>query len=140
MNLVLPRWLSVTLRLCAIFLGAAAALRAHSHLDVQPDGSQLTLVGPATETMVYVPVSEPFSSYAARFPGGYYACELTFSSEDSDGSTPRIELLSVTGPANGSFAFWEVGATTPTWSRPTGWSATDTDRPSLITYDNGVQD
>lgn len=138
MSLLLPQWLRVTFRLCAILLGAAAPLRAHSHIDVQPVGGQLTLVGPATETMVYVPPGEPFSTYAAHFPGGYYACELTFSSEDSDGSTPRIELLSVTGPANGSFAFWEVGATAPTWSRPIGWSATPTDRPSLITYEDGT--
>jgi hypothetical protein len=137
MSLHLSRWLPFFLRLCALLLGAAVSTRAHSHIDVQPVGGQLALLGPSTETMVYVPAGEPFSSYAPRFPGGYYACELTFSSEDPDGATPRIELLSVTGPANGSFAFWEVNATAPTWSRLTGWSATTTDRPSLVTYEDG---
>ena len=131
------RRLPFLLRLGFALLVASTSLRAHSHLDAQPAGGALALVGPATETMVYVPPGEPFSNYAARFPGGYYACELTFSSEDPDGSTPRVELLSVSGPAGGSFAFWEVGATSPTWSRPVDWTATSTDRPSLITYEDG---
>lgn len=117
---------------------AAAPLRAHSHIDVGASGAQLVLVGPGTETMVYVPRGEPFSSYATHFPGGYYACELTFSSEDISGSTPRIQLLSVTGPAEGSFAFWETNATTPTWSRPSGWTSTAQDLPSLVTYEDGT--
>ncbi|MEN9842083.1 MAG: hypothetical protein RL376_1883 [Verrucomicrobiota bacterium] len=131
------RWI-ITLAL-ALF-SSAPALHAHSHIDAQPNSStnptQLQLVGPDTETMVYVPAGEPFSYYASDFPGSYYACELTFSSEDT-GPRPRIQLLSVSGPAGGTFAFWEVGATSPTWSRPTGWTSTNEDRPSLITYEDG---
>jgi hypothetical protein len=124
----------------ALLFFAASLLHAHSHIDVQPDPAQpgrLALVGASSETMLYVPPGEPFSSYAPSFPGGYYACELTFSHEDPDGSDPRVQLLSVSGPEGGSLAFWEAGATTPTWSRPTGWTATADDRPELHTDDMG---
>lgn len=114
---------------------------AHGHLDAGPDltdGTRLALVGSSSETALFVPPGEPFSNYLRQFPGGYYASELTFSSEDPDGSRPRIELLSVAGPAGGSFGFWEVGATSPTWSRPSGWSASEGDRPSFVTYEDGT--
>lgn len=123
-----------------LLVSAASLLHAHSHIDVQPDPARpgrLALVGASSETMLYVPPGEPFSSYAPDFPGRYYACELTFSHEDPDGSDPRVQLLSVSGPEGASFAFWEAGATTPTWSRPTGWTATATDRPDLHTDDMG---
>ena len=62
-----------------------------------------------------------------QFPGGWHACELTFTTETNalepaDGADPRIEIVSVSGPAGGSFAFWEVGATAPTWTLPSGWT------------------
>ncbi|NCY22303.1 hypothetical protein EBX31_10165, partial [bacterium] len=41
------------------------------------------------------------------------------------------ELVAVTGPAGGSFFFWETDARIPTWARPTGWTQTSTDRPSF---------
>lgn len=117
----------------------AARLHAHSHIDAGPDSAdptRLALTGPSAQTALYVPPGEPFSADAQSFPGGYYANELTFSSEEPDGSRPRIELVSVAGPAGGSFGFWEVGAAAPTWSRPSGWSATAGDRPSLTTYED----
>jgi hypothetical protein len=115
------------------------ALSAHSHVDVQaaPSG-QLTLVGATGETMVYVPPGEPFTLYAPQFPGGYYVTELTFSSEDplTPNALPHIQLLSVSGPTGASFAFWEAGATAPTWSRATGWTASAGDHPEFITYED----
>lgn len=114
-------------------------LSAHSHVDVQagPSG-QLVLVGATKETMVYVPPGEPFTLYAPRFPGGYYATELTFSSEDplTPNALPRIQIISVSGPAGATFAFWEAGATTPTWTRATGWNASGGDYPEFITYED----
>jgi hypothetical protein len=135
---LLCRLIQTSLR--ALLFPAASLLQAHSHIDVQPDPAQpvrLALVGAASETMLYVPPGEPFSTYAPGFPGGYYACELTFSHEDPDGSDPRVQLLSVSGPSGASFAFWEAGATTPTWSRPAGWTATPGDQPSIHTDDMG---
>lgn len=126
--------------LFAVLLATSSPLRAHGHLDVRPDGNQpdrLALEGTLTETAVYVPRGEPFSGYAPLFPGGYYACELTFSHEDPDGSLPRAELLTVEGPPGATFAFWEVNATAPTWSRPTGWTAEDGERPSFAIYEDG---
>jgi hypothetical protein len=120
---------------------AAATLAAHEHIDIGPSTTnpgQLAAIGLAAETMTYVPPGEPFSTYAPRFRGAAYAAALTFSSEDPDGSLPRVQLLSVTGPAGGSFAFWEVNATTPTWSRPADWTSTESDRPSFVTYEDGT--
>lgn len=118
----------------------APASRAHSHVDVQatPSG-QLLLIGATSETMVYVPPGEPFSGYATVFPGGYYACELTFGSADplDPNALPRIQLISVSGPPGASFAFWEAGATSPTWTRPAGWTTTAGDSPSFHTYEDG---
>lgn len=113
---------------------------AHSHIDVQatPSG-QLMLVGATSETMVYVPPGEPFTRYAPGFPGGYYACELTFSSEDplTPYALPRIQLISVSGPPGASFAFWEAGAVSPNWTRAAGWTATASDSPYFHTYEDG---
>jgi hypothetical protein len=133
-----PFFFPAFLRGLALLAPAAAAL-AHSHIDAGPDpanDSRLLLSGPGTETSVYVPPGEPFSNYSSGFPGGYYANELTFSSEDPGGSRPRIELLSVTGPADAEFAFWEVGTISPAWSRPTGWTTALGDQPSLGTYED----
>ena len=114
-------------------------LSAHIHVDVQaaPSG-QLILVGATSETMVYVPPGEPFTLYARQFPGGYYAAELTFSSEDplTPNALPHIQLLSVSGPEGAAFAFWEAGATAPTWTRATGWTASGSDHPDFITYED----
>jgi hypothetical protein len=130
----------IGIRLPALGLALLSpVLSAHSHVDVQANPSgQLILVGATSETMVYVPPGEPFTLYAPQFPGGYYATELTFSSEDplTPNALPRIQLLSVSGPAGAAFAFWEAGATTPTWTRATGWKASGADYPDLITYED----
>lgn len=133
-----PRFIGIWLSAFGLaFL--SPVLSAHSHIDVQatPSG-QLLLVGATSETMVYVPPGEPFTLYAPQFPGGYYATELTFSSEDplTPNALPRIQLLSVSGPAGASFAFWEAGATSPTWARAAGWTASGADYPDLITYED----
>jgi len=134
----LPKFLGIWLATFGLAL-LSPALSAHSHIDVQANATgQLILVGATSETMVYVPPGEPFSLYARQFPGGYYATELTFSSEDplTPNALPHIQLLSVSGPAGAAFAFWEVGATAPTWTRSTGWTASGADYPALITYED----
>jgi hypothetical protein len=117
----------------------AAWAHAHDHVEVgqsPQNPSQLGLDGPGYQLAVFVPQGEPFSGYAPNFPGGYFADELTFTTEVSalflaDGSDPVIELVSMAGPAGAFFSFWESGATTPTWSRSSGWSQTELDRPSF---------
>jgi hypothetical protein len=112
-----------------LFLSVGAA-RAHDHIEVgrvSASSSQLALSGPSHQLALYVPLREFFSGYLPDFPGGWHACELTFTTETSalstaPGADPRIEILAVTGPAGGSFAFWEVGATAPTWRQAAGWA------------------
>lgn len=127
---------------CALLaLVSAPAALAHGHLDVGPDasdGTRLALAGIDSETALYVPPGEPFSNYLPHFPGGYYASQLTVSAEDPAGSLARVELLAVSGPAGGSFGFWEINARTPTWSRDCGWASGEGDRPSLIVYEDGT--
>ena len=113
--------------------------QAHDHVEVgqsTQNPNQLGLDGPGYQLALFVPQGEPFSGYALNFPGGYFASELTFTTEvngldSAVGSDPVIELVSVTGPAGAIFSFWESRATTPTWSRPSGWSQTELDRPSF---------
>jgi hypothetical protein len=93
--------------------------------------------GPDRQLALYVPLKEFFSGYLPDFPGGWHACELTFTTETSvlpmaKGADPRIEIIAVTGPAGGSFAFWEVGATAPTWWRAAGWSGADAVFPVIL--------
>jgi hypothetical protein len=112
---------------------------AHDHVEVgqsSQNPNQLGLDGPAYQLALFVPQGEPFSGYAPNFPGGYFADELTFTTEvdalnPADGSDPVIELISVSGPVDGYLSFWESGTTTPTWSRPSGWKQTGIDRPSF---------
>jgi hypothetical protein len=127
-------------------LGLAATLRAHDHVEVGLDPAvpaRLALAGPAAQLALHVPRGEPFSAYLPLFPGGAYATELTFSAEGNTlelapDALPRVELVSVTGPAGASLSFWEPGATTPTWSRPTGWTAAEGERPSLAVYEDAT--
>ena len=110
---------------------------AHDHVEVgqsSQNPSQLGLDGPSYQLALFVPQREPFSDYALNFPGGYFAFELTFTTEvdvldSAAGSDPVIELFSVTGPTGAFFSFWESGSKVPTWSRSSGWSQTETDRP-----------
>jgi hypothetical protein len=118
--------------LCLLCLSALNLLHAHQHIEVgslSPNSRQLALDGPDYQLALYVPPMEYFSGFTPNFPGGSHATELTFTTETNaidpaSGADPSIELLEVTGPQGGTFSFWEVGATTPTWSRPTGWNAT----------------
>ena len=108
-----------------LFLLAASMAFGHDHVEVDRQSGRLELLYDAdkeTQTALFVPRGEPFSFYLADFPGGWHASELTFTTDLVD-ADPRIELVSVQGPAGGNFAFWEVGATTPTWSRAAGWSS-----------------
>ena len=114
-----------------IFL-SVSGLHAHDHIDVvedPDDASRLGLDGPDYQLALYVPTREPFSTYLPQFPGGWHACELTFTTEinalePAERADPQIEIVSVQGPAGGSFAFWEVGAVAPTWLRAAGWTGT----------------
>ncbi|MFM8458972.1 MAG: hypothetical protein ACKOB0_08520 [Chthoniobacterales bacterium] len=121
-----------------VFLSVAPVF-AHDHVEVGRDpeiSARLGLDGPGFQLGCYVPVGEFFSGYAPEFPGGWYASELTFTTEtnaldSADGANPRIELVSVSGPTGGNFGFWEVGATNPTWVRSTGWNSGQGNIPSF---------
>ena len=63
-------------------------------------------------------------------------CELDVLNPAID-ANPDIELISVAGPIEGSFSFWEAGSVEPTWARPTGWSHRETDTPSFPVILNG---
>ena len=106
-----------------LLLFSTVLMHAHEHVDVGLDPSKprrLYLLGPVFQEALYVPFGEPLSFYLTQFPGGWFACELTFTAEIE--ADPLIEIISVSGPTRGSFSFWEVGALGPTWSRETGWS------------------
>lgn len=130
--------------LAGLVLICPLALRAHDHIEagVDPqDESRLGLAGPGFQLSLYVPRGEPLSTYLPQFPGGFYATELSFSAEGNvlefaSGARPRIELVSVSGPSGARFGFWETGATTPTFTRPVGWTASESDRPTFPVYEN----
>ena len=132
-------------KILSLALWIAGAAWAHDHVEVgvsPNDTTQLALDGPSFQLALYVPAGEVFSSYTPFFPGGYFASELTFTTENSIletalGADPEIELVSVAGPAGGSFFFWDVGSSTATWSRPCGWNQTSTDRTSFPVILNG---
>ena len=126
-------------KILSFTLWLTGAALAHDHVEVgihPANPGQLALDGPGVQLALYVPVGELFSRYATNFPGGCFASELTFTTEtdvldpavDAD---PEVEILSVVGPAGGWFSFWEVGAASPTWSRPAGWNQSSGDRPSF---------
>ncbi|MEX1115561.1 MAG: hypothetical protein WEB53_09945, partial [Akkermansiaceae bacterium] len=51
-------------------------------------------------------------------------------------ANPRIEIVSVQGPAGGNFAFWEVGATAPTWLHAADWTGAGATFPVILNGDN----
>ena len=126
-----------------ILLLSLGAVRAHDHIEVgrvSVASNQLALSGPSQQLALYVPLREFFSGYLPQFPGGWHACELTFTTEtnalqEAPGANPRIEIVSVQGPAGGSFAFWEVGAVAPTWLRAAGWTGTGATFPVILNGD-----
>jgi len=122
---------------------SSCLLRAHDHVElglVPGEESFLALAGPGYQLALYVPSGEPFSRYLPQFSGGWHACELTFTTETNvlepaDRADPRIEMVSVSGPPGGSFAFWEVGALEPTILLPVGWAGTDASFPVVFAGD-----
>lgn len=114
-----------------IFLCSASLLFAHDHIEVGlDDDDRLAFAGPAVQLALYVPAGAFFSGDTPNFPGGYFANELTFTTEvnvlaEPTGAAPQIELISITGPAGAEFAFWEAGAASPTFSLPTGWTTSE---------------
>ena len=129
--------------LVLLALNVAVALQAHQHIEVgriSAVSTQLALSGPGYQVATYIPRAEFFSAYLPNFPGAYHAVELTFTTEanalpPADGANPRIEVVSVIGPAGGSFAFWEIGATAPTVSLPVGWGGTGASFPVIFQGD-----
>ncbi len=127
-----------------LLLALLTAARAHDHIEIGEnpvDPSQLLMEGPAFQLALWVPRGEPFSGYFPDFPGASFACELTFSTETNalefaTGSLARVELVSVSGPAGGSFSFWQTGTPGPIWTRPTGWTAAGDDRPFVVVYED----
>jgi hypothetical protein len=127
---------------------------AHDHVYIGcewSDSSKLTFDGPSVQYAPYLPKGEKFDpQYAPNWPGGYFVTELTFTTQidistinqipDSAfilGASPQVELISVSGPMGGTISFWNFGASTPTWSRSTGWISPDrSDRPcfAIPTY------
>ena len=132
-------------KILMLLLVAAPWASAHDHMEVgedPSDTSRLGMDGPGYQLGLYVPPGEPFSGYLPDFPGGWFASELTFSSEvnvlqPAAGAIPRIDLISVSGPTGGHFSFWEVGATTPTWEIPAGWTNSPGNSASLHVILNG---
>ncbi|MFY8216928.1 MAG: hypothetical protein ACOVMP_10065, partial [Chthoniobacterales bacterium] len=133
--------------LCSIlFAFVCCHAIAHDHIDVGENPSnpnQLFLSGPTAQLALLVPAGEPFSFYLPEFPGGCYANELTFTTEVNGipfatGSLPRVEILSITGPSGGTFAFWEIGAIAPTWTRDVSWESSGSDRPGFVVYEDGT--
>jgi len=133
------------LLLLSLALGPWLA-QAHDHLDVglaAGNPTRLALTGKTSQLATYFPLGEAPSAYLASFPGGAYACALTFSAFDNTSPPPlgamvRIEILSVTGPTGGSFSFWEAGATAPTSTRPSGWTAAGADQPAFFASEDGT--
>jgi hypothetical protein len=133
------------LRTGILLLGAAmSVVHAHDHVEVgrvSASSNQLAMSGPSQQLALYVPRGEFFSGYLPQFPGGWHAGELTFTTEvnalhEAVGANPRIEIVSVQGPAGGNFAFWEVGATAPTWWRAAGWTGSGATFPVILNGDN----
>ncbi len=120
---------------------AASALghvSAHEHIEIGFDNtrSRLAAYGNTAQVVTYFPEGEAPSANLPLFPGGTFATVLTFSAFDIIDTPPgnvfvRVRLLSVSGPSGGGFSFWEAGATVPTWTRPSGWSAVPDDQPSI---------
>ena len=142
---LVPTWGRNLLRMgILLFCAALSVVHAHEHVEVgrvSPSSNQLAMSGPSQQLALYVPLREFFSGYLPQFPGGWHACELTFTTEtnalhQAPGANPRIEIVSVQGPAGGNFAFWEVEANSPTWMLPAGWIGTGAAFPVIFNGDS----
>jgi hypothetical protein len=128
-----------------LLLATASVSDAHDHVEVglsSSSSTQLAIDGPAYQLATYVPSQEFFSSYRPLVSTGAHFAELTFTTETNAidpaaGADPRIEVVSVIGPQNATFSFWEVGSTTPTWTRATGWNSSQSSAPSFPVIQNG---
>jgi hypothetical protein len=135
-------------KLLTLLLSACALLTAgaHDHIETIRDPgnlSRLALVGNATQIATYFPLGEVPSTAVPNFPGGTFACELSFSAFDTVSPPPlganvRIDVISITGPAGASFSFWEDGTAAPTWTKPTGWVAAGADQATLFASEDGT--
>ncbi len=120
--------------------------RAHDHLEIglaPADPTKLAVSGNLEQLATYFPAGEKPSNYLSSFPGGTFASELTFSIEGEVLSVPspsyvQVEVVSVSGPVGGQFSFWEAGASTPTWTKEEGWTATPSDLPSFPVSEDGT--
>lgn len=134
--------------LLSLLVGSVALLtaRAHDHIEIGIDPGtprRLAFDGNTSQLATYFPLGEAPSFYLYAFPGGTFASELTFSIEGNVLEVPspayiRVELVAVSGPAGATFSFWDVGASTPTWTRPTGWTAAGADQPSIMASEDGT--
>lgn len=128
-----------------LLLATASVSNAHDHVEVglsSSSSTQLAIDGPAYQLATYVPSQEFFSSYRPLVSTGAHFAELTFTTETNAidpaaGADPQIEVVSVIGPQNATFSFWEVGSTTPTWTRATGWNSSQSSAPSFPVIQNG---
>ena len=128
-----------------LLLATASVSDAHDHVEVglsSSSGTQLAMDGPAYQLATYIPSQEVFSFYRPSVSIGAHFAELTFTTETNaidpaNGANPRIEVVSVIGPQNATFSFWEVGSTTPTWTRATGWNSSQSSAPSFLVIQNG---
>ena len=136
--------------LLSLFLAATSQLAwgIHDHIEVRQvpsNPSQLGIIVTGTNLTplaTYFPLGQSPSLDADPFPGGAYATELTFSAFEATSATlgtafVRVDILAVSGPAGGTFSFWEDEATSATWTRPVGWNTAGADKPSFnVSEDN----
>ena len=128
-----------------LLLATASVSDAHDHVEVglsSSSGTQLAMDGPAYQLATYIPSQEVFSFYRPSVSIGAHFAELTFTTEmnaidPATGANPRIEVVSVIGPQNATFSFWEVGSKTPTWTLATGWNSSQSSAPSFLVIQNG---
>jgi hypothetical protein len=141
MRVLLHRWLCLGL----LLLAGRTALAQHGHLNAgavgTSQGDALTWANGSgfAESSGYVK-SLVYAETGNR--AGYYAGSITLTSLPATvanggpaagaaalGSFLQYGIVSVTGPAGGSFGFWEAGATTPTFSYASGFASAS---PTLI--------
>jgi len=122
---------------------------AHDHIEVREvpgNPSKLGIIVTTTNlnpVATYFPLGEAPSFDLYAFPGGAYATELTFSAFNSTSTTQdeayvRVDILAVSGATGGTISFWEDGASSPTHTRPVGWSSGGADNPSFIVSEDNT--
>lgn len=123
--------------LAASLFGAVNLHAQHGHLNAgavgQNQGDRLSFANGSlfAESSGYVKTMSPATSgtYAGFFTGGITLTALPTTvanggpaaGASAPGSFLMVGIQSVTGPVGGEFAFWEEGATTPTFSYSVGY-------------------